>query len=604
MCGIAGFSWRDRELAEKMSSCLAHRGPDASGVFDDEGITLSHRRLAIIDLSPEANQPMKDASGELVIVFNGEIYNYKELRSELAGQYEFATQSDTEVILAGYRAWGKEVVSRLNGIFSFALYDTRDKSLFLARDHMGVKPLYYSWEGGRLIFASELKSILAHGIPARVDMESFNQYLRVLYVPEPRTMIEGIRKLPPGHLMTLRNGSLAIERYYAPLPSNKRWQYAEARIAVREVVQSAVMRQLVADVPVGIYLSGGIDSSAVLSEAISANKRIKTFSVGFELEEGEEEEKFNRDFKLARETAKHFGADHHELIVRSEDVAGSLEEVIGSIDDPVSNPTAIAMYHLSRFAKKHVTVVLNGNGGDELFGGYERYRMGRRADIIGLILGLKYLVPQRIREAIDMSALDRLVQFEFEKDFRLEKVVKRIYLKPVAEVKKYFAKYMSGSSDKTEALMLADLTSWLPDQALSLGDKMSMQGSIEERVPLLDREVVDLALSLPLGFKVDAFGTKKILKDAFREILPEKLFREPKRGWFSPGAKWLRRKEVLQVVRRVLGEDYYPGTAELFDWEAVREMLEDHVSKKEYNLTVLWAILTFQIWAKRYKIEL
>lgn len=203
-----------------------------------------------------------------------------------------------------------------------------------------------------------------------------------------------------------------------------------------------------------------------------------------------------------------------------------------------------------------------------------------------------------------MSALDRLVQFEFEKDWRLERVVNKEHFKPVEEVKKYFSKYVSGSDEKTEALMLADLTSWLPDQALSLGDKMSMQGSVEERVPLLDREVVDLALSLPIEYKVDAFGTKKILKDAFRNALPEVLFKEPKRGWFSPGAKWLRRHDIQAVVRQVMSPEYYAPTAGLFDWDAVSKMLEDHIGKREYNLTILWMILTFQIWAKRYKATL
>jgi asparagine synthase (glutamine-hydrolysing) len=601
MCGISGFNWEDKELGQKMSSCLVHRGPDASGIFTEPGITLAHKRLSIIDLAETANQPMHDSAGNLVIIFNGEIYNYLELRDKLQ-EYKFKTQSDTEVILAGYLKYGKDVVHKLNGIFSFAIWDRRDQSLFLARDHMGVKPLYYHHTKDKFVFASEVSSILTHDIPRKLDLESFNEYLRVLYVPEPRTMIKDIKKVPPGYYVTLRKGGLVVEKYYSPIPKVEKISFNEAKSKVRQTVEEAVQRQMVADVPVGVYLSGGIDSSSILAAASKVKKNIKTFSVGFDLDDVEESDKFNRDFELARETAKHFGAEHHELILNSRSVAESLEEVIGSMDDPISNPTAIAMYHLAKFSKQHVTVVLSGNGGDELFGGYERYRMSRRVDIIGRIPFIKYFLPIKIRKALEMSALDRLAQFEFEKDHRLSKVIKSDSFYPMDRVKGSFARYVS-AGDKTESLMMADLQSWLPDQALLLGDKMSMQGSLEERVPLLDCEVVDLALSLPISYKVNPFETKKILKDAFKNILPGQLFKEPKRGWFSPGAKWLRREDIQSVVRKVLSPEYYSATAGLFKWGDIRKMFEDHIEKREYNLTILWMIITFQIWAKKHSIK-
>lgn len=601
MCGISGFNWKDRELGEKMNSCLIHRGPDAYGIFEDDGITLSHRRLSIIDLSDAANQPMTDNSGNSVIIFNGEIYNYKELKEELK-EYEFRTESDTEVILAGYQKWGKDVVRKLNGIFAFAMWNKEERSLFLARDHMGVKPMYYYWNDNKLVFASEVTSILAHDIPRKLDLEAFNQYLRVLYVPEPKTMIQGIAKLPPGSWAILKNNELKVEKYYSPEIREGKRSYSEAMKSVRGAVNDAVKRQMVADVPVGVYLSGGIDSSTVLAAASKVKKNIKTFSVGFDLEDDEGKDKFNRDFELARETSKFFGSEHYELTLTSKDVAESLEKVIGSMDDPISNPTAIAMYHLAKFSKKHVTVVLSGNGGDELFGGYERYRMSRRIDLVGRIPLIKYFLPKKIKAALEMSALDRLAQFEFEKDHRLQRVIQPKSFLPIDQVKKSFAKYIQ-TGDKTESLMMADLQSWLPDQALLLGDKMSMQGSLEERVPLLDREVVDLALSLPLSYKVSPFQKKKVLKDAFRSILPEQLFKEPKRGWFSPGAKWLRREDMQSVVRRVLSSEYYPPTASLFKWDHIKKILEDHIEKREYSLTILWMIMTFQIWAKKHSIK-
>lgn len=585
-----------------MSDCLAHRGPDASNIFSEPGITLAHRRLAIIDLSNEANQPMSDNRKEMIIVFNGEIYNYQILREELSDEYEFKTKSDTEVILAGYRKWGKEVVHKLNGIFAFALWDRRDKSIFIARDHMGVKPLYYSIINDNLIFASEVTSILVHDIPRKLDLVAFNEFLRVLYVPEPRTMISEISKLPPGHSIIFKNGKFQIERYFFPEAKKRNWSYGEAKYEVKEAVEEAVKRQLVADVPVGVYLSGGIDSSIVLASASKVRRNMKTFSVGFELDVEEESSKFNRDFELAAKTAEYFGAEHHPLILGEKEVAVSLEDIIGTMDDPISNPTAIAMAHLSRFAKQEVTVALSGNGGDELFGGYERYRTSRIADLLGQAIPSVFL-PKKARNVVMSPTLDRLALFEFEKDKRLSGVIKKEFFKTESSIKKTFEKYTGRSNDITEDFMLADISSWLPDQALLLGDKMSMRGSIEERVPLLDLDLVNLALELPVAFKVTPFTTKKILKDTFHDDLPGILFKEPKRGWFAPGAKWLRRSDIQRIVKEILSADYHEGTKNLFNWEAVRVMLDNHIEKREYNLTILWMILTFQIWAKKHSIS-
>jgi asparagine synthase (glutamine-hydrolysing) len=605
MCGIAGFNWEDKVLGGKMNECLAHRGPDAHGIYSDEHITLSHRRLAIIDLSEAANQPMWDAKKECVIVFNGEIYNYKELKLELKAYYPFTTESDTEVILAGYRVWGDDVVSHLNGIFSFALWDMRTKRLVCARDHLGVKPFYYYSDESRFIFASEVKAILAHDVPRLLDAESFNEYLRVLYVPSPKTMIRNLCKLPAGHMLTLEGTRLVVREYYRPkLEQSRAASYSKAKAQVQETIHKAVERQLVADVPVGVYLSGGIDSSVVLKEASEVTPHIKTFSIGFDLDDNEEREKFNRDFDLAKETAAFYGAEHHPLTITTKDVADSLENIIGSIDDPISNPTAIPMAHLSKFAKEKVTVALSGNGGDEVFGGYERYRMSRRVDWLEKIPGAEYVVPKRVRGAMQMSALDRLAQFEFEKDKRIERVVSPRIFVPMVSIKESLKHFVGNAKDKTADLMMADLRLWLPDQALMLGDKMSMQGSLEERVPLLDREVVDLGMRLPLSMKVTPFTTKKILKDAYRDLLPPQLLREPKRGWFSPGAKWLRRPEIESIARQTLSEGYYEGTKGLFNWPGIETMLAGHIDKSEYNLTLLWAIMTFQIWAKTYMINL
>lgn len=603
MCGISGFNWRDEGVIKKMGKVIAHRGPDAAGFFCEDGISLGHNRLSIIDLSQEANQPMFDDERNLVIVYNGEIYNFKDLKEELKG-YQFKTKSDTEVILAGYKKWGKGVVKRLNGIFAFAIWDKKRGELFCARDHIGVKPFYYFWDGKRFIFASEVKAILEHDIDRKLDVETFNQFMKVLYTPEPNTLIMCVKKLSQGHTLTLSENKLVLEKYYEPILKSEKLDYGDAKEKVSKTVEDAVKRQLISDVPVGLYLSGGIDSSVVLASVAKVRNNIKTFSIGFDLEDDEEKSKFNRDFDLACDTAKYFGADHHGLIIAESDIVENLESVLENIDDPVSNPTSVAMALLSKFAKKEVTVVLSGNGGDELFGGYERYRLSRRVDIIGKIPAVKFFLPGKIKSALEMSAIERLVQFEFEKDKKLSPVINKDIFKSAEFVSYYFTKYIHNDLDKTDALMLADLKSWLPDQALSLGDKMSMWGSVEERVPLLDKELVDLAMTITLNRKVSPFRTKKILKDAFKRKLPQALLREPKRGWFSPGAKWIRREGIQKIFKRVLSSKYYEPTNSIFNWEEVDIILEEHISKKNYNLTILWAILTFQIWARKYRITL
>ncbi|MEK7505352.1 MAG: asparagine synthase (glutamine-hydrolyzing) [Patescibacteria group bacterium] len=609
MCGISGFNWEDKNKVETMVQVLSHRGPDAKGVFVGEGISLGHNRLSVIDLSPTANQPMHDNSGELAIVFNGEIYNFRELKMELGGSYEFKTKSDTEVILAGYLKWGRRVTDKLNGMFAFAIWDRRTKELFCARDHAGIKPFYYYFDGSKFIFASEVKAILEHDVPRKLSKEAFNQYLRVLYVPEPMTMIQNIFKLPPKGMLVLKDGKLSLSTYgdwqVAPSPSS----YEEATRLLKDKVISSVGRQLVSDVPVGLYLSGGIDSSSVLAAMTRHSQNIETFSVGFELEAGEESDKFNQDFDLATKTAAFFGAKHNGLRLSAKDILTSLEEAAADCDDPVSNPTSVAMLRLAKFAKTKVTVVLNGSGGDELFGGYDRYRFALAANYFKKLpefLKSVLAIHPKLKKFNYETNVDLFAKFMFQKDDRLSSVISPSLFESDTSVKKYFGdKYFSKpAEDAAESLMWADKESWLPEYFFMLSDKMSMAGSLEERMPLTDRELVAFAGSLPRNYKLDIFRTKKILKDAFKSELPSFLFREPKRGWFSPGAKWLRRPEFTSFAKEVLSESYYAGTKDIFNWPEVMEMLSLHVSKERYNLTLLWSLLTFQLWAKRYRVEL
>lgn len=609
MCSINGFNFKDEHLISKMNQITRHRGPDGEGFFVDEGVSLGHDRLSIIDLSEQAKQPM--VNERFVIVFNGEIYNFKDLRGDLEGAYSFKTNSDTEVILASYQKWGSDCVKMFNGIFAFAIWDKVKKELFLARDPLGVKPLYYFHDENRFIFSSEIKAVLEHNVPRVLNHEAFNHYLRVLYVPAPLTMFEGIYKFPPASFGVFKDGNLAIQEYWSvqdaePFKGSKH----EIAEALQKKVQRSVKNQLISDRPLGIYLSGGIDSTVVLDSVKNIRNNIDTFSVGFELSDSEEGEKFNADFSLARQTAAFYVTNHHEVLVSPRDVLDLLEEAVWHADEPISNPTAIAMMKLAGFAKQKVDVVLGGDGGDELFGGYERYRLSLLAryyqkmpTIVRGILNSK----EKFRKLNTTPGIDQFVLFMFQKDHILKRVINKDILDLYASKEffkhNYFASQLQGKKSE-DMLMEVDRKSWLVDYALMLGDKMSMSHGLEQRVPLLDKELVEFAATIPLKYKVSPFNTKIILKEAFKGRIPDYLFKQPKRGWFSPGAKWLRHPEVYRMAETILSEDYCRETRHIFNWEEVKKILKDHREKREYNITIIWAMLTFQVWAKRFNVKI
>ncbi len=611
MCGINGFNFKDEGLVRKMNRAITHRGPDGTDIFVDEKISLGHNRLRIIDLSDAAKQPMYSNDGNLTIVFNGEIYNYQELKDELKDFYQFKTHSDTEVILAAYEKWGKDSVKRFNGIFAFALWDKGKRELFLARDHAGVKPLYYYLQNGVFIFSSEIKAILEHPIPRILNKESFNHYMRVLYVPEPLTMFEGIYKFPQAHCGTFRDNTLKMEEYWSTSSLQRsKLSKRETQTSLRETIYAATKRQLVSDRSLGIYLSGGIDSSVVLDAASQVRSNIDTFSVGFDLTQEEERDKFNQDFLLARQTALHYGTTHHEVLLSTDDVVHYWEKAVWHQDEPISNPTAIAMMKLAHFTKDTATVVLGGDGGDELFGGYPRHRLSVISDYYRKL-------PRFMREALAYSpklhklntppGIERFALFMFQKDALLKRVIAPTFLTDQSYSffkQKFFVDPTELQKDFTKVLMETDRTSWLVDEALMRSDKMAMSAAVEARVPLLDKEVIELAATIPTSYKVTPFGTKIILKDAFRGHIPDFLFNQPKRGWFSPGAKWLRHGPVKKMVHDVFLPEYYAPTAFLFNWQELQTILKDHEEKKEYNLTIIWAVVTFQMWARMYSVKM
>lgn len=611
MCGISGFNFNDRSLIEQMNKKLRSRGPNQEGIFVSNGISLGQTRLSIVDLSGKAKPPIFNEDESMTVVSNGEIYNYQQIRKNLIKKgHRFYSQSDTEVIIHAYEEYGPKCLELFNGIFAFAIWDKRKKEIFLARDHIGVKPLYYFLDNKKFIFSSEIKAILEHSLPRILNLEAFNHYLRVRYVPEPLTMFKGIMKFPPASFGIFRDGQLRITNYWNI--ENKSYLDESAdflREELRKKFMEAVKRQIVYDRPLGVYLSGGVDSSCLLHSVSQLRNKLDTFSVGFELGLNEEKEKFNKDLELASRTAKYYGTRHNEVFVSINDVLDFFGKSVWFMDEPISNPTSIPMMKLANFSKNKTDIVLGGDGGDELFGGYKRYQLSLLANYYQkLPCFLRKLLNfnKNFRKLNTASGIDRFALFMFQKDGILKRTIDNRFLDSHVSRKFFDEKYFSNSNFRTfeDNFMNTDIKSWLVDESLMMTDKMSMSAGLEARVPLLDKDLVEFAFKIPLKYKLSFFETKIIFKNSFRGEMPDFIFNQPKRGWFSPAAKWLRYPKIYEMARNILSGSYYQETNQLFKWNEFRKILEAHRNKKEYNLIIIWAILTFQAWAKQYKVNL
>ncbi len=612
MCGINGFTGSpNADVLRRMHAATHHRGPDDDGFLEASGISFAHNRLSIIDLSPAGRQPMSTPDGRLTIIFNGEIYNYRELRLELEklGR-RFATQTDTEVLLQAFAEWGDASLKKLNGMFAFALWNRDREELTLARDPVGVKPLYYTERDERVFFSSEIKALLAAGASQNVDSESLNLYFRFLYVPGPRTMFAGIKKLQPGHLLRARGGKIEIKKYHAITEGPYLSDYKSTVEDLRARLRASVTRQLVSDRPLGVFLSGGIDSTSVLAlmrDSVGSNN-IKTFSVGYEATE--EAEKYNSDAMLARRSAQYFGTEHHELTLSGRDVAACFEKIAWQMDEPVSNHIQPSTYLLAKFAKPDITVALGGDGGDELFGGYDRYWRSAFLDRIrALPAPLRHPVVLRFIETLThrrglaekihtTPGLERFFSFIGQKPDPAARFI-RPQFRYADAGEKAFAPYFNRPwSDWTNQLMAVDAETWLVDESLVRTDKLTMAHALEQRVPLLDLELLDLAYRIPSAWKLNRPSQgKRILVDAMRPLLPPHVLSVKKQGFFSPAAKWLR-GDLLPLARELLSDTYASGSADLIDLAEARRALEDHVSRRAYGLNPVWAVMTFQAWRR------
>lgn len=617
MCAINGVTTNDYARVERMNEATKHRGPDGSRIWEGNGVTLGHNRLAIIDLSDRALQPMKSASGKLSIVFNGELYNYRELKEELsANGCKFNTESDTEVLLTAFETWGEAMFPKLRGMFAFGIWNETTETLTLARDHMGIKPLYFREKDGVLAFSSELTAFTRENNV--LDLTALFLYLEFQYVPSPHTLVQGIEKLAPGHVLMYSKGTRTMRRYYIPengtgVPEENNAPSLGTSRMLYETIDEAVDRQLVSDRPIGMFLSGGLDSSIVLHHMSLHTPHIRTFSVGFEMVSGAEHEyeKFNADAHLAERTATHYGAKHTTYTLALSDVQNNLESILASLDEPVANPTAVAQHFLSRKVREDgVVVALGGDGGDELFLGYTRHRM---------LMAAQYFqkLPRTVQKILTqmnprMKKLMTPLGAPFHVDIMAnkEKTVTSLLkydLSPYAVAQNYFNnRYaaLGGTHNPIEAFMYVDRATWLPDESLHRSDRTSMAHGLELRVPLIDLSVVTVADRISGNKKVTPFEGKQFLRNTYRPHLPAYLFSQPKRGWVSPGAKWLRDPKVHAFVKDALSSGYYSGLDALFDWEAVQVQLCDHVEKKGYHLYPLWNILAIQVWARKNNITL
>jgi asparagine synthase (glutamine-hydrolysing) len=617
MCGIAGLALPGRvpdpETLGRISACLYHRGPDDSGMHFAPGIGLGFRRLAIIDLT-SGNQPVSNEDGQVVSVFNGEIYNYHELRSELeAAGHRFRTRGDAEVLPHLYEEHGVEMVHRLRGMFAIALWDSRLEELLLIRDRAGEKPLYYSTglRCGGLVFGSEIKSLLAAGVSREPDLQAILEYLYYLYIPAPRSAFAAVKKLPPGHLLRYRNGDVKVACYWTPHFHEVARTESEHVEGLRERVLDAVRSRLIADVPVGAFLSGGIDSASVVAAMAHVHQGpVHTFTITFDGFEHYDES------AEARAAARHFGTDHHELRAS---LHGSemLPSLVESFDEPFGNATAVLVSSLSEATREHVKVVLTGDGADELFFGYPRYRgldllqryqRWTPATVRKLAAWLSDFVPEdshgrhefrRAREFLAAGPLDTAEAYKSWIGYflpeRLEQLVAPGLSASPQQVTHFLDDLLGGVPEPDlNAISAVELQSFLPYNVLDYADKMSMAHGLELRAPFVDHLLVDYVATMPSHLKLHNGATKWALRQALARDLPPAVLTRRKRGLNPPLADWLS-NAAAPLVREMLSPEAVLRRG-LFRPESVSQLLAEQESRRRDRSLHIWALLVLELW--------
>ena len=603
-----------------MHGVLAHRGPDDSGIWHDGAIGFAHRRLAIIDLSPGGHQPMSNAAGTIWITYNGEIYNFMELRQELEAQgVVFRSRSDTEVIIALYEREGERFLQKLRGMFALAIWDGRDRSLLLARDRAGKKPLVYYRDGEKLLFASEPKAIFEDAtVPVAANMLAIHDYLTWGYVPSPQSAFEGFAKVPPAHYAVIRDGKIRIERYWE-LRYEPKWHGSEeglCRELLAEVREAVRLRMLASDVPVGAFLSGGIDSSTIvaLMSEFSAGP-VKTYSIGFE------EDEYN-ELPYARLVAQRYATDHHEFIVKP-DAMAVLPELVWHYNEPYADSSAVPTYYLAKMTRQHVTVALNGDAGDENFAGYERYLGMRlatwfdrlpRAVRRGIEIGTRRLpdvghprgLYRRGRRFLSAACQDPLRRYTGWVAFFPNQSKHELYTKAFAaatasrnSVDLLLDAYARAHvKNEVDGILAVDVATYLPDDLLVKVDIASMAHALEARSPLVDHKVMEWAARLPANYKLRGRTTKYLLKQAARSLLPAEVIDRRKQGFGVPINRWFQR-ELRDMAYDVL-LSRRARDRQLFEPAYVQRMLDEHMAGTMTWHPQLWCLLMLELWFRRF----
>jgi asparagine synthase (glutamine-hydrolysing) len=615
MCGICGiynfgtYAPADRAALKRAADAMVHRGPDDEGFYFSGELGLGNRRLSIIDL-PGGHQPLANEDETLWVILNGEIYNYQELRPELEARgHRFRTASDTETIVHLYEEYGLDCLEPLRGMFAFALWDSRQRHLLVARDRLGVKPLFYRLEPGRLIFASELRALrelVGHSL--EIEPQSVYDFFGFRYIPAPHTFYRGVEKLLPGHYMIVDARGARIEPYWDVPPEEETSRTAEDFAEeVIEQLRESIRLRLIADVPLGVFLSGGTDSSAVVAFMAALGARpLRTFSVGFQEPEYSE-------LPFARRVAQRFSTEHHELVVRPQDMAEELARLVAFRDEPVAEPTDVALYCMARLASERVKVVLAGEGGDELFAGYPKYAADRLAGVVSALpqevtRAIVRWLPYRQRRArLALEALsirdeaERSVTWfasfsreEREALFAPEFLQQVDVAHPAHIFECYLEKVRARSPLKR--MLYVDLKIWLPDNLLLRSDQMTMAASIEERVPFLDHELVELAARIPSRMLTRGFKTKVLLRQALRPYLPLETLRRRKVGFTVPIGPWFRKSLKPLVADLVLAPE--ARARGYFNQEAMERFVREHFDGVRDRQKQLWALVNFELWCR------
>ncbi|MEI7025445.1 asparagine synthase (glutamine-hydrolyzing) [Paenibacillus sp. y28] len=612
MCGITGLYYftgqvPQMELLQRMASVIEHRGPNDVGFWTDPGIGLGFRRLSIIDLK-EGHQPLSNEDDSVWIVFNGEIYNYKVLRAELESRgHRFKTHTDTEVIVHLYEEFGEDCVKQLRGMFGFVIWDRNRRKLFGARDHFGIKPFYYYSDPEKFVFGSEIKSILeADGVHRQIRSESLFQYLTFQYVPEPATMFEGIRKLPPAHTITIEEGGpVRLRKYWDPEFAPEDRPMGEYIEELRERLKDSVVHHMQSDVMRGCFLSSGIDSTAIAAH-MRAIEPIKTFSVGFEGP--------NNETLISRETAQALDTDHFEKIITEHDFFDVLPKAVWHQDEPVADPSAIALYHVSELARRHVTVVLSGEGADELFGGYRIYNeplslqsierlplpLKRLMHRMALMLpegmrGRSYLLRGTTPLEERFLGNAKIFSEDMKADvLQTDRDLLKRYTKPFEVAAQYYER--TRHLDPVTRMQYIDMNLWLPGDILMKADKMTMAHSLELRVPFLDKELFELARRIPMQQRIAENTTKYVFRKAMEGIVPEFILHRPKLGFPVPVREWMKGRRGSDMLEQIQAA----GIGDYIQLSAVEEMLTKHRNGQGDYSRRLWVLYIFALWHASY----